>query len=352
MTTKSLREASGSVASVEDKADKKLRLRIRIIEGGVQGSSGYYPADVIERDGPTAFPRGTHMHIDHMSFWEMMEGSPGSLKTLAGFIDSTPVYETVDGVSGLYADCVVISQYAQFIEEVKENIGVSILAACSTEEGISPATSEPTDIVTGIHGSLSVDFVTHPGANGRIIAALESAPNLWPDGLSAAPTHTRPAIEQVHTPKEKKPMADVTEETAKALKESNDRLAAALEAQNKLAAEAAAAAEKAPAGPTEAELVENVLGLSTALAESGLPKDAYPRVIASIKAGTPATEAIESEKTYLDAVTTKAVAESTKTESKPGSLFAGLTLVETRTAEAVAESDKSWMSTGYGIKGA
>jgi hypothetical protein len=349
VTTKNLREASGSVASAEKAGSGPLRLRIRIIEGDVQGSSGYYPAAVVERDGPKAFPRGTHMHMDHMSFWDMMEGSPGKLETLAGIIDSTPVYETVQGVSGLYADCIVVSKHAQFIEEVKDHIGVSILAACKSEVGVSPVTGEETDIVTDILGSLSVDFVTHPGANGRIISALESAPNLWPEGLRAANPSTRSAIEQAHTPKEKKPMADITEETAKELKESQDRLAAAIEAQNKLASEAATKAAETPAAPDEQTVVESVLTASAMLAESGLPKEAQSRAIASAKTGTVTLEAaIESEKTYVASVL--AAAEAARPPAPKGGVLGGLFVTESeRTAEQVAEADTNWMTRGYGI---
>ena len=42
------------------------RARIRIISEGI-GSSGTYPADVIQRDGPAAWPAGTQIFMDHLT---------------------------------------------------------------------------------------------------------------------------------------------------------------------------------------------------------------------------------------------------------------------------------------------
>jgi hypothetical protein len=294
--SKQLLEARGSVLSAEASGSGPLKLRIRVIEGDVQGSSGYYPANVLERDAGI-FAKGTHMHLDHMGFWERMEGSPGKLETLAGFFDSTAVYETVDGVPGLYADAVVISQYSQFIREVSEHIGVSILAAASVEEGISPKTGEPTDIITGIEGVLSVDFVTHPGANGRIIKKLgESAKRLWAPGFTELSKH--PAIEAGIQKEKGKPMAELTEETAKGLSDAVTGLTAVLTAEAQARKEAATAAEAAAKPDESFDVAEAVLNLTGALAESGLSKTARARVLVAVKAGTEVGAAIEAEKTY------------------------------------------------------
>lgn len=337
MTQKNLREASGAVATAEKGGNGTLRLRVRIIEGDVQGSSGYYPAAVIERDGPKAFPRGTHMHLDHMDFWELASGSPGKLETLAGIIDSTPVYETVNGTSGLYADCLVISKHATFIEEVKDFIGVSILAACKSEPGISPTTGEETDIVTDILGSLSVDFVTHPGANGRIISVLESAPNLWPEGLSAAHPTKRPAIEQGSTTREKKPMADITEETAKSLAEGITALTAVLTAAE--TARAAAESKKNEDDAVKIDPAAIALDMTTKLTESGLPAAAREKVVNAVKAGVPISDAIAAEASYIEAI------QATVKESSKVRQFGEFFVPETPKAEA---DDNGWMS-NYGI---
>ncbi len=40
------------------------RRAIKLIEPG-WSTSRYWPAEVLERDGPAAFPAGTHMYLDH-----------------------------------------------------------------------------------------------------------------------------------------------------------------------------------------------------------------------------------------------------------------------------------------------
>src|SRR5690554_7670050 len=60
-----LHEATAKAKATESKGI----WRIKLIEGDVHGSSGYYPASVLERDGATAFPAGTHIYLDHPT-WE------------------------------------------------------------------------------------------------------------------------------------------------------------------------------------------------------------------------------------------------------------------------------------------
>lgn len=145
------------------------KFRARIIEGNIWGSSGYYPAEVLERDGPTAWPAGTHVYLDHPSQSEAFDRPERSVRELAGTIASTPVYEG----DGLYADVEVFPDVAPFIESRADAIGMSIRAAATVEQG--EADGRTGTIITGIVEGLSVDFVTHAGAGGRIVALLESA---------------------------------------------------------------------------------------------------------------------------------------------------------------------------------
>ena len=63
MSTTVLEESAGLLDAAQ--SEPKGIWRTRIIEADVQGSSGYYPADVLRRDGPIAFPAGTHVYLDH-----------------------------------------------------------------------------------------------------------------------------------------------------------------------------------------------------------------------------------------------------------------------------------------------
>jgi hypothetical protein len=325
---KQVHEASGSVLLTESPTSGLLKLRIRIIEADVQGSSGFYPAEVLRRDGPTTFPKHTHMHLDHMSFWEMAEGSPGKLDSLAGFLDSDAEFTTENGVTGLYADAVVISKHAQFIKEVAPIIGVSILAAAESEPGISPKTGKETDIITGFVGSLSVDFVTHPGANGRVLSQLsESAKTLWPEGYASSKDH--PAIESAGETKKGKPMAELSDEAVKALESLPALIAALTEAQT--AAIEAAKPKDGEDGPVD--VVATVLNLTGKLQESALPAAAQAKVLAAIQANPALSpdDAIKAEKDYIDSLTAGYTREGSTTERPFGQL---LIMGDTKRAEA------------------
>jgi hypothetical protein len=332
---KQLRDsARGSVLSAEAAGgggSGQTKLRIRIMEGNVQGSSGYYPAEVLRRDGPKHFVKGTHMHLDHMGFWEMMDGSPGKLETLAGFLDSDAVYETgADGIEGLYADAIVISKESQFIKEVAPYIGVSILAAATSEPGISPVTQAETDIITGFVGVLSVDFVTHPGANGRIVQTLESNRNLWPEGFQFVKDH--PAIESAGETKKGKPMAELSDEAVKAL-ESLPALIAALSANTEAQTAAIEAAKPKEGEDGPVDVVATVLNLTGKLQESALPAAAQAKVLAAIQANPKLSpdDAIAAEKAYIESLTAGYKRESEGTGRPFGQL---LIMGETKRAEA------------------
>src|ERR1041384_4001866 len=110
-----LTEASPLMSAGQGEGTKGI-WRTRIIEADVQGSSGYYPADVLKRDGPTAFPAGTHVYLDHPTADED-EGRPErSFKDLAGYLVDGARYEEseTDG-RGLFARI-------QFIDELKDRI--------------------------------------------------------------------------------------------------------------------------------------------------------------------------------------------------------------------------------------
>ena len=151
----------------------KRRWKIRIISPG-RGSSGTHLAEVMQRDGALAWPIGTKSNIDHLGEEEKWNQPAGSLKNLAGVLVSTPVWEDGPHGPGMYAVLEVGSQWAAFVEEFHEILGVSIHSAAvlgeeALEDGSYPITHYlPSELNT-------VDLVTVPGANGRIIEAYESA---------------------------------------------------------------------------------------------------------------------------------------------------------------------------------
>jgi hypothetical protein len=137
------------------------------------GSSGYYSADVLRADGPTAWPAGTHMYLDHPTVSESKDRPERSVRDLAAVTVSQPEFRE-DGKAGpgLYAQASVLPQYRDIIDALAPHIGVSIRAHGSFKEG--EADGRTGRVITRIAKGESVDFVTRPGAGGKVLALMES----------------------------------------------------------------------------------------------------------------------------------------------------------------------------------
>jgi hypothetical protein len=88
---------------------------------------------------------------------------------LAGTLDTDAVIRS----DGLWGEAVVYDHYAPVIEAIKDDIGVSIRAWANVEYGEAKGRKGP--IITEFTEAASVDYVTTPGAGGRVTALLESA---------------------------------------------------------------------------------------------------------------------------------------------------------------------------------
>lgn len=145
---------------------KTGRIKLRIIDQG-KGTSGTYPAATLEAAAKDKiFAKGTHMYADHMSATEAFDRPEGSIKNLAGVLESDAVYE--DGA--LYAEAKVFPAWRDILDpEVFEHIGVSIRASAEVDEARGERT------VTKLVHAESVDFVTKAGRGGRVMEVIESA---------------------------------------------------------------------------------------------------------------------------------------------------------------------------------
>lgn len=150
-------------------------INVKLISPG-WGSSGFYSAEVLKRDGPVAWPVGTHMHLDHPTESEKRERPEGSVKDLAAAIATEPVYkESGPAGPGLYAKAAVIPEYKGLIDALAPHIGVSIRAPGTFTEG--EAEGRRGRIVKAIFNSplhSAVDFVTKAGRGGQVLALMES----------------------------------------------------------------------------------------------------------------------------------------------------------------------------------
>lgn len=154
---------------------------IKIIQPG-WGSSGYYSADVLRRDGPTVFTPGTKMYWDHPTETEEAERPERSLRDLAAELVSGAEYQDKGPRGpGLYAKARVFGPYREAIKELAPHIGVSIRALGRARHGEADGRQGP--IVEQIVAGKSVDFVTVAGAGGEIVGLFEAARGARPQTM-------------------------------------------------------------------------------------------------------------------------------------------------------------------------
>lgn len=149
---------------------------IKIIAPG-WGSTGYYPADVLKRDGPNVFKAGTKMFWNHATMREEAERPEGDLDRHAATLveDARWVPNHPKG-AGLYAKAQVYAEYAGRIDERARHIGVSIRGDGSAKIGEAEGRKGP--IITAIKNARSVDFVTAAGAGGMVLTEAARPPQI------------------------------------------------------------------------------------------------------------------------------------------------------------------------------
>ena len=269
-----LSEAAGSVLSEDTTTPGKFR--IAIIKGDTWGSSGFYPASVIESDGPKIFKQGTQMYLDHPTMSEEYERPARSVRDLAGKILSTPEWNA--STKTLEADVQFYKQYHEMLSEMIEDIGISIRARGVTEYGEVEGREGP--IITSLVMADSVDVVTKAGAGGAILRAIESANPL---------TYTV----KEETVAETTVNADTLVELTKAV----SGLVEAFQEDRKERAEALAEAAK-----EKEEAKPDPLAVALAVSESGLPKPYMSRVIEAVAGGAELEEAVKTAKAEVDEI--------------------------------------------------
>ena len=146
---------------------------VKIIAPG-KGSSGFYPAEVLRRDGPKVFTAGTKMFWDHPSADEEAQRPERSLRDFAAELVTDAAYRD-DGIAGpgLYADAKVFDAFRASVNELAPHIGVSIRALGKARMGEVDGQKGP--VIEQIVAARSVDFVTTPGAGGKVLSLFEAA---------------------------------------------------------------------------------------------------------------------------------------------------------------------------------
>lgn len=149
---------------------------VKVIKPG-WGSSGYYDAAVLERDGAAAFPKGTKMFWNHPTATEEADRPERDLRDLAAETVSDARYDKNGPAGpGLYADAKVFGTYAESVEELAPHIGVSIRTQGTAKAGTVDGKSGPVvESLLPASAATSIDFVTTPGAGGQVLQLFEAA---------------------------------------------------------------------------------------------------------------------------------------------------------------------------------
>lgn len=161
-----------AVALVERALAKDGTTLIKLIQPG-WGSSGYYSEELLRRDIAKAFPKGTHMYMDHPTVSQEKDRPERSIRDLAAVLTEDPHYDPKGKAGpGAYAKAQVVSTYKQAIEDLAPHIGTSIRALGRSEKGEAEGRQGP--LITELTKGRSVDFVTQAGAGGQIVSLFES----------------------------------------------------------------------------------------------------------------------------------------------------------------------------------
>lgn len=313
---------------------------LKIIKPG-WGSSGYYPAQVLKDDGPSAWPAGTHMYLDHPTVSEARERPERSIKDLAAVTVSDPVFKE-DGVAGpgLYAKATVLPQYKEVIKALAPHIGVSIRAAGIFKEGEAEGRSGR--VISKINRSErnSVDFVTKPGAGGKVLAIMESLRGQSGELLQSEPL-------DVQTSEQQESNRSPREDEGMELQEAQERITS-------LETDLKTANDKAIEESNRADRAEGALAILEAQREAAklmvnvsLPDAARARVINKVSANPPMAEGKLDLAKLTEAVEAEAKVEAEYLES----LGVGGKVTDQGTAgsDATAEAEvKESLAAGIG----
>lgn len=283
------KEFIGDVVNLLEKAVRRDgTIPIKVIQPG-WGTSGYYPPDVLERDGPQVFPKGTHMYWDHPTSREEAERPERELDDLAAVLVSDARWQA-NGLKGpgLYADAQVMEHYQGKVDELAPHIGVSIRALGTAKQGEAEGRQGP--VITALTAGRSVDFVTAAGAGGEVLILFEAARNRADTKPTTSGNVEKPLEEAADMDLKELQEANATLQTQlDEAKANNARMLEALILREAKDQVMAALGKVALPGVTKTRLAES-LAKNAPVKDSQLDKVAFEAQI---------TEAVKAEAKYL-----------------------------------------------------
>jgi len=292
-----LREAVTGVA----RGTTGKKRRAKIIAADTWGSTAFYPAEVLERDGGRVFTAGLQMFENHLTDDEEYIRPEGKVENLIGKLVTDAIYESEgeDG-PGLYADVEFYDSYLPRINEIADDIGLSVRASGLTEYGERAGREGP--VLVALLAAKSVDVVTRAGAGGKLTSILES--------------EGEPAGRPINHTEGTQSMTDVTKEDFDAfsasIKESlsglvdslKEALAPAAETDEEKQAREDAEAEALANKPADDEKPEiDHVAVVEALRTNNLPTASTAPIIAALTEGKTLDEAVKAQVALREAFT-------------------------------------------------
>lgn len=260
--------------------------KIRIMRAG-QGSSAFYPNEMLTRDLPKAFPVGTRMRANHDGW---LTDNGGDITRLMAKTIDTPWAEGDEHFTHIR----VSEEWSPWVREFGDVIGVSISAHGSmSEQEIDGEIKRVCVELFSAEASPynTIDFVEAPGAHGRIIAAKEAASKIIEGAVKISEAGSIVSAkgktsEAAPSQKTEEREIDMTPEEFRAA--FDEGISRALPSIVQSVTEAAQPTPPAPAEVSPADIAE-------ALVSAGLTESGRRAAIASINAGIAVEAAVASE---------------------------------------------------------
>lgn len=166
-------ELNGDLVPLIEKAVRRDGTVPIVVATPGWGSSGYYSAEVLKRDGPKVFTKGLQSYFDHPSLEEEASRPERSVRDLLGVLESDARWQDEGQAGpGLYADLKVFPQHTDSLEAMAPHVGMSLRA-----DGIAPygeAEGKKGRVVESLVAARSVDCVTAAGRGGAILQLFEA----------------------------------------------------------------------------------------------------------------------------------------------------------------------------------
>jgi hypothetical protein len=180
------------------------------------GMTGYYPPEML-KENARKFQPGTLMFWDHPTRSEEWERPERSLRDVAAVVLTEGKY-LEDGIAGpgIYSEVKVMPQYREAIEALGPHIGLSVFGPGKAKFG--EREGRQGKIIEAIGDGIRSDFVTRPGAGGKIVELWESyRPGVE---LASSPVNSSAEIGKITLAEVKRQRPDLIEELRAEIKEA------------------------------------------------------------------------------------------------------------------------------------